>query len=87
MNSKEMFTKILNFEPVDRILNWEFGYWGGVINRWYKEGLSKVKGLPGEITYGEDVVGPPLSTGPCRASTKKLYGTMILVHISTSILA
>lgn len=58
MDSREIFNKILNFEPVDRTLNWEFGYWGEPINRWYKEGLPRVHGLPWELTYGEAVVGP-----------------------------
>jgi hypothetical protein len=41
-------------------MNWEFGYWGGAINRWYEEGLPKVKGLPRKVSYGEGITGPGL---------------------------
>lgn len=60
MNSREMVHKILNFESTRRTLDWEFGYWGGALKRWYKEGLPKVKGLPREASEGEGVAGPGL---------------------------
>ena len=60
MNSRERVQRILNFEPVDRTLDWEFGYWGGALNRWYKEGLTRKKGFPRELSDGEGVAGPGL---------------------------
>ncbi|GAG63718.1 unnamed protein product, partial [marine sediment metagenome] len=36
MEARERFLKIMNFEKVDRNIDWEFGYWGGALNRWYK---------------------------------------------------
>jgi hypothetical protein len=46
MNAKERFLAIMRFEPVDRCLRWELGYWGGTMTRWYEEGLPRVHGLP-----------------------------------------
>ncbi|MCL5072285.1 MAG: hypothetical protein M1308_15550 [Actinobacteria bacterium] len=59
-SARDLFLKIINFEHSDRTLDWEFGYWGGTVKRWYKEGLPKVKGLPKEVNYGEVVFGPGL---------------------------
>ncbi|MCL4378018.1 MAG: hypothetical protein M1409_06525 [Actinobacteria bacterium] len=58
--TREIFQKIMSFESAERTLNWEFGYWGGTINKWYSEGLPKIKGLPKEVKYGETVFGPGL---------------------------
>ncbi|MCL4376980.1 MAG: hypothetical protein M1409_01160 [Actinobacteria bacterium] len=58
--TREKFLKILNFEKADRTLNWEFGYWGGTLKRWYDEGLPKIHGLSKEVTYGEGICGPGL---------------------------
>ncbi|MBM3707374.1 MAG: hypothetical protein FJW69_03380 [Actinobacteria bacterium] len=57
MTSRERFLKIMNFESCKRTLKWEFGYWGGTINRWYAEGMEKVKGLAKEVSTGEPVLG------------------------------
>jgi len=57
MTSREIFLKIMNFEPCTRTLKWDFGYWGGAINRWYSEGMKKIKGLPKKVSYGEPVLG------------------------------
>jgi hypothetical protein len=61
--SKELFFKIMNFEPCNRTLKWEFGYWGGTLKRWYQEGLPVISGLPQEVTYGETIVGPGCPSG------------------------
>lgn len=60
MTTRDIFAKVINFEPCDRTLDWEFGYWGGALKRWYKEGLPKIEGLSKEVTYGESVFGPGL---------------------------
>jgi len=52
MNSRERFLATMTFEKPDRALLWEFGYWGGTIERWYKEGLPKRSGLSPAIGYG-----------------------------------
>lgn len=60
MNTKERFLEVLNFNTGLRTLDWEFGYWGGALNRWYDEGLEKIDGLEREVTYGEGICGPGL---------------------------
>lgn len=35
----------MGFKPCHRTLLWEWGYWGGTINRWYKEGLPHYGGI------------------------------------------
>jgi hypothetical protein len=60
MNTREKFLKILNFEKVDRNIDWEFAYWGGTLNRWYKEGLPRLTGFPRELEEGETIGGPGL---------------------------
>ena len=41
LTAKEIFHKIINFEPCSRTLKWEFGYLSLTIPRWYKEGLPR----------------------------------------------
>ncbi len=48
----------MEFRPGARGLNWEFGYWGGTLERWYREGLPRVHGLPRVVTEGEGICGP-----------------------------
>ena len=60
MNTKELFLEILYFNSKIRTIDWEFGYWGGTLKRWYDEGLPKTFGLSKEVTYGEGVCGPGL---------------------------
>lgn len=60
MNTRERFLAIMNFEPVDRTLNWEFAYWCSVVRRWYAEGLPKRVGLPDEFLGSHVAHGPAL---------------------------
>ena len=60
LNTKELFLEILEFNPKVRTLDWEFGYWGGTLERWYKEGLPKKDNDFKNLTYGEGVCGPGL---------------------------
>ncbi len=60
MNAREIFLRVMAFEPVERTLHWEFGYWGGTIQRWYREGLKRVAGLPEGTVYGDVIAGPGL---------------------------
>ena len=42
MNSRERFIEtMVHRNPNVKTLKWEFGYWGGTMNQWYKEGLPK----------------------------------------------
>lgn len=48
------------FEPCDRTLLWEFGYWAGTVQRWYEEGLPRTKGIPDGLALGEVFLGEAL---------------------------
>jgi uroporphyrinogen decarboxylase len=58
MNTRERFLAVMDFEPCDRTLLWEWGYWGGAVERWYKEGLPRIEGLPKPVEFGETLAGP-----------------------------
>jgi hypothetical protein len=64
MNARERFLAVMDFARVDRTLEWEFGYWGETVERWYKEGLPRGFGLPRTPRAGETVGGPALLDFP-----------------------
>lgn len=43
MNHKERFLRTFEFKDVDRVPDYEFGYWTETIDRWHKEGLPMEK--------------------------------------------
>ena len=49
MNTRERFHATMAFEPLDRPLYWEFGYWAPTLRRWYNEGLPWRAGIPDEL--------------------------------------
>jgi hypothetical protein len=49
MNTRERFLATMAFEPSDRTLYWEFGYWVPTLRRWYREGLPRLKGIPDSL--------------------------------------
>lgn len=63
LSARELFLNIINFKSSPKTLKWEFGYWGGTINRWYSEGLQKNIGMSKELAYGESVFGPSMRWG------------------------
>ena len=50
LSARELFLNTINFKSSPKTLKWEFGYWGGAINRWYSEGLPKNIGMSKELT-------------------------------------
>jgi len=64
MNDRERFQSIMRFEPPDRTLYWEQGFWGGTVERWYLEGMRKVHGVQGDPAYGDTVRGPATPIAP-----------------------
>ncbi len=64
MTDKERFHAIMRFEPPDRPLYWEQGFWGGTIERWYAEGMARVTGVEGDPAYGDTVRGPATPSEP-----------------------
>ncbi len=43
MNHKERFLRVLGFKEVDRVPDYEFGYWTETMDRWHREGLPLEK--------------------------------------------
>jgi len=39
MNARERFLACMRFQPVDRVPNWEMGYWAGALQQWHAQGL------------------------------------------------
>ena len=64
MNDKERFHAIAGFEPCDRMLFWEQGFWGGAVERWYAEGMPRVHGVEGDLAYGDTARGPATPIAP-----------------------
>jgi len=60
---RERFLATLDFQPGVRAPLWEWGYWGGAIERWYGEGLPRCKGLREPAAYGDTVAGPGAAWG------------------------
>ena len=73
MNARERFLAVMNFEPVDRTLLWENGYWVGAVRRWYAEGLPSVTGVPDDAADGQSIIGGP-SRIDARAFWDPAYG-------------
>jgi len=64
MTTRERFLAVMNFEPVDRTLFWEDGYWMGAVRRWYREGLPKRSGMPENIPDAIPAVGGSIPWDP-----------------------
>jgi len=43
LNHRERFHRIFQFKEVDRVCDYEFGYWTETIDRWHREGLPLEK--------------------------------------------
>jgi len=43
LNHRERFLDVISFKEVDRICDYEFGYWTETIDRWHREGLPMEK--------------------------------------------
>jgi hypothetical protein len=61
MNSREKFLSVMRMDPgrhsVEvQVPKVEFGYWAGVLRRWFREGLEERQPVPAEIPDGEAVM-------------------------------
>lgn len=54
MNTRERFLEVMAFNKRVRPVKWEFGYWGGALNRWYATGLPRRH----PIRIRHDIVNP-----------------------------
>jgi len=64
VSARELFLSVLEFRETRRNLNWDFGYWGGAIDRWKSEGLPaeiEFLGPERDYLYGEFINGPGLT--------------------------
>lgn len=65
-NHRERFLRTMRFQSVDRVPNWEFGYWGETLARWHDEGLPKEvdDNWKADIFFGFDpTMGVPMHMG------------------------
>ena len=61
MNSREKFLSVMRMEPGRhwpgvQVPKVEFGYWAGVLRRWFREGLEEREPVPPDIPDGEAVM-------------------------------
>jgi len=61
MNSREKFLSVMRMEPGRpgpgvQVPKVEFGYWAGVLRRWFQEGLEERDPVPTDIPDGEAVM-------------------------------
>jgi len=64
MTDRERFHATMGFEPADRVLYWEQGFWAGAVERWYGEGMPRRHGVTGDPAYGDTVRGPATPIAP-----------------------
>lgn len=57
MNPRERFLACMRFQPLDRAPNWEMGYWAGVLEQFYEEGLPRHPKAPKGLVPGAGVKG------------------------------
>ena len=78
MNTRERFRATVNFEPLDRPLYWEFGYWVGTVRRWYREGLPCVHGVPDRLSdtgvVHAEFLGPSWRSAHCDVDVSTTLG-------------
>jgi uroporphyrinogen decarboxylase len=70
MNTRERFLAAMAFEPVDRGLLWELGYWAETIRRWYREGLPGTNEIPEDVGDTSTIIGPFGHWWPDRAAAQ-----------------
>ncbi|MCL5269232.1 MAG: hypothetical protein M1457_01435, partial [bacterium] len=66
MTSAERFRRCMHFEPVDHVVDMEFGYWAEVFQQWPEQGLPKLPATnPAlELYFGlEQVAYLPVAVG------------------------
>ncbi len=56
MTVRESFLRCMRFEAVDRLPNFELGYWGQTVERWLAEGMPPEQAGAGGL-YGHDFFG------------------------------
>ena len=57
MTPRDRFLAVMGFEPVDRTMLWEIGYWADAVRRWHREGFPHRHEVPAAIPGGRSVMG------------------------------
>jgi uroporphyrinogen decarboxylase len=60
MTPRDIYLSVLGMQDAERTLKWEFGFWGGALLDWYRDGLPCAVGFERDLIYGEFVNGPGL---------------------------
>ena len=47
----------MSFQPCDRGVLWELGYWAGTLRRWYGQGLPRRHGIRDDLAFGDSIAG------------------------------
>jgi len=63
MDVRQKFLSVMSFDRDLECPKWEFGYWAGVLDRWYREGLPKQSGIPEWMGEGDVVRAEVLGRG------------------------
>ncbi len=72
MTTREAFLRCMKFQPVQRVPNFELGFWGQTIERWLGEGMTQ-EATRYATFYGNEVFGldrrdyVPVNLGPIPA--------------------
>lgn len=56
MTGRERFLRVMEYEPVDQVPNWELGIWGQTRERWISEG-ARPEQIDGDWFSGIDALG------------------------------
>jgi uroporphyrinogen-III decarboxylase len=60
LSARDIYLGVLGMENVERTLKWEFGFWGGALMDWYRDGLPRQIGFERPLLHGEFINGPGL---------------------------
>ena len=69
MTPRERFLSVVAFEPVDRTMLWEIGYWTDAVRRWHREGFPHRHVVPAAIPGGRSMMG--------SMNLRRPYGTSV----------
>lgn len=70
MNLRERFHEIMNFNTKVKSIKWEMAYWGKTLDRWYCEGLKKIR-YPDISKHGTFITSTSNLYTPAWNSIKK----------------
>ena len=57
MTAKERFLEVMKCNPKVKTLDWEFGYFIGTLENWYKDGLPQKRNEIKDKVLGDSTLG------------------------------